>query len=128
MKLLNARRTVAIALSSVAVGGLLTATPSTANAGVWSNCADSYSCFWNYNGWAGTKWQFSGNNANWGTYGRSNQDNSMVNDGNSYAIRLYNGTNYSGINTCVRKGYGIYIYGSGYPANITSSNRWVPSC
>ncbi|MGH3241206.1 MAG: hypothetical protein ACRDNL_12570, partial [Spirillospora sp.] len=67
--------------------------------------------------------------ANWADYGRSNQDNSMVNDGNTHAVRIFDFTNYNkaGRWMCIARGIGFKKYPAPYAANITSSNNWYGS-
>lgn len=102
--------------------GVIAAAPAAADA--WSSCPDGYACFWNETGFSSGKWQFAGNNSNWGNYGVANQDESMVNDGNTSAVKIYAGTGYTGTHICVNRGNGWSYYPSYYPSNTTASNLW----
>lgn len=120
-------------LSTVGAAGLIStglaiAAGPSANAEPWSECPASYACFWNLNSFqpVGSHWQFAGTNANWANFGRSNQDNSMVNDGNTHAVRIFDLTSYNkgGRWMCVPRSVGWAWYPAPYAPNITSSNNW----
>jgi len=126
---MSLKKIMGTALGTAALAtGLSIAATTPASAGVFSDCADGYACFWQNDGFSGAKWQFSGWNSNWGDFGRSNQDESAKNDGNTSAVVLYDGTGYTGAWFCLAKGYSVDNYyavsGGIYGDNRTSSNSW----
>ncbi|MCX2927347.1 peptidase inhibitor family I36 protein [Streptomyces sp. NEAU-W12] len=106
-------------------GGAMLATAAPANA-AWS-CPKGYMCaYLNTNG-VGDPGQVSGDNTNLTQYNKFKNANSMVNDGVSCNVRIYNQQNHTGAYWTVDKGYAISnlnTFSGGAFANGIHSNKW----
>jgi hypothetical protein len=88
-----------------------------------SDCQSTYLCVWWDSGFAGSRYQFAGNNSSWSAWAIQDDDSSWFNNGTSgLRVQVYKDSGYANTTVCV--GYKQQISFNSFANDKGSSNLW----